>query len=76
MKRHKKSKRVRKHVRTAGTGCIWPRGVELRYDISPPTRWRWERDGRLPRRDVFIGGRPVGWKPSTIEGAEQAAPAA
>ena len=63
-----------KRVRTAGSGCIWPRGLRERYDISGPTLWRWERNGKLPRRDVFIGGRAVGWRPETIARAESGRP--
>ena len=57
--------------RSVGTACIWPRGVEQRYDISAPTRWRWERQGLLPPRDVYIGGRAVGWRPETLEVADR-----
>jgi hypothetical protein len=56
--------------RSVGTGCVWPSGVELRYDISPPTRGRWEKLGLLPARDVFVGGKAVGWKPETLNAAE------
>lgn len=57
--------------RSAGTACVWPRGVEQRYGISTPTRWRWERQGLLPPRDVYIGGRAVGWRPETLETADR-----
>jgi hypothetical protein len=60
-----------RHVRTKGSGCIWPSGLRERYGVSAPTLWRWERDGKLPSRDVFIGGRAVGWRPETIEVAER-----
>ncbi len=60
-----------KAVRTAGTACIWPRGLRDRYGISGPTLWRWERSGKLPARDVFVGGRAIGWRPQTIERAER-----
>lgn len=53
-----------------GTRVIWPKGLEKRYGISAPTRWRWERDGQLPARDVFVGGCR-GWKPSTLEEFER-----
>jgi len=49
-----------------GDAVIWPRGLERRYGISAVTRWRWERSGRLPPRDVHVGGRS-GWRPETIE---------
>lgn len=52
-----------------GTRVVWPSGVEHRYDISPVTRWRWERAGRLPKRDVTIGGR-TGWRPETLDSLE------
>jgi hypothetical protein len=50
-----------------GRNIVWPSGVEARYDISPPTRWRWERKGKLPPRDVFIGGVAEGWRPATLD---------
>ena len=53
-----------------GDAVIWPRGIEERYGISSVTRWRWERSGRLPPRDVHIGGRS-GWRPETLERAER-----
>jgi predicted DNA-binding transcriptional regulator AlpA len=53
-----------------GTAVVWPAGLEQRYGISAPTRWRWERDGLLPARDVHIGGR-TGWRPETLEAAER-----
>jgi hypothetical protein len=53
----------------AGTSVIWPSGVETRYDISAPTRWRWEKSGRLPPRDVNVGGK-TGWRPETLTAAE------
>lgn len=63
--------RAQKHPRAGGTAVIYPKGVEIRYGISLSTRWRWERQGRLPARDVYIGGVAVGWRPSTIEAAER-----
>lgn len=54
---------------TEGTAVVWPRGVELRYGISAPTRWRWEKVGRLPSRDVNIGGK-TGWRPETLDALE------
>lgn len=65
-----KRRRTRRRARTAGTRCVWPGGVELRYGISKPTRWRWERDGLLPPRDVHVGGRAVGWRPETLDAAD------
>jgi hypothetical protein len=54
----------------SGTAVVWPKGVEQMYDISPPTRWRWEKNGRLPPRDVNLGGK-TGWKPATLAAAER-----
>lgn len=48
-----------------------PRHVEARYGVSGMTRWRWEKDGKLPPRDVHIGGKAAGWYASTIERAER-----
>jgi predicted DNA-binding transcriptional regulator AlpA len=57
--------------RTAGTAIIWPGGILDRYGISWTTLWHWEKAGKLPKRDVHVGGRAVGWKPATIERAER-----
>lgn len=65
-----KAARLPKRPRAAGSACIWPRGVELRLGVSPITRWRMERDGRLPPRDFFIGGKAVGWRVETMAAAE------
>jgi len=54
----------------AGSHVIWPKGIEARYGISAPTRWRWERAGTLPKRDIAIGGR-TGWRPETLDLAER-----
>jgi hypothetical protein len=53
-----------------GTRMVWPAGVEARYGITSVTRWRWERDGKLPKRDVTIGGIARGWRPETLAAAE------
>lgn len=55
-----------------GTRVVWPKGVEERFGISACTRWRWERAGKLPARDVIVAGRR-GWRPETILAAETAA---
>ena len=64
--------RLIKHrqARSVGDRCIWPSGVQKRYGISAPTRWRWEKLNLLPARDVFIGGVPKGWKPETLDAAD------
>lgn len=63
--------RAPKRRRTAGTRVVYPRGIEERLGVSTPTRWRMERDGRLPPRDVYIGSKAVGWRPETLEAAER-----
>ena len=62
---------VRKRRRTGGTRVVYPRGAQEQLGVSAPTRWRMERDGRLPPRDVYIGGKPVGWRPETLEAAQR-----
>jgi len=57
----------------SGSAVIWPSGVEEMYGISTQTRWRWEKLGRLPRRDVSIGGK-TGWRPETLKANEVAPP--
>jgi hypothetical protein len=69
----KKRPRGPKTPRLAGTRCVWPSGVQARYGISLQTRWRWEREGKLPPRDVFVDGEPVGWQPETLEAADRGA---
>jgi predicted DNA-binding transcriptional regulator AlpA len=49
-----------------------PTDVQRRYGISAVTRWRWEKSGRIPPRDLFIGGEAYGWKESTLVAAESA----
>ncbi len=63
---------ARKDTRTE-TQCVvlYPSDVGKRWNRAPPTIWRMERDGRLPARDFFIGGRPVGWRLATILTAER-----
>lgn len=53
-----------------GEAVVWAAGVERRYGISPVSRWRWERAGKLPPRDVHVGGRS-GWRPETLEQFER-----
>ena len=50
---------------------LWPVDVANRYGVSEKTRWEWERDGKLPKRDVHIGGEAVAWYVTTIEAAER-----
>jgi hypothetical protein len=55
--------------RAAGTHLVWPSGVQQRYGVSKATVWQWEQRGKLPPRDAFIDGKPVGWKPETLDAA-------
>lgn len=64
---------TKRRAPATGTAIVWPSGVELRYDISRPTRWRWEKEHRLPPRDVFLAGKAVGWRPSTLDAADRGA---
>lgn len=66
-----KNSRPARRARGVGLSIVWPRGLEQRYGISAPTRWRWERDRKLPARDVFVGGVAVGWRPETLEAADR-----
>src|SRR5436853_7172201 len=52
--------------RTSGTNVVYPRGVQEMLGIAPQTVWRMEKDQRLPPRDFFVRGVPVGWKPQTL----------
>ena len=56
-----------------GSRIVWPKGLEARFGVSAITRWRWEKSGKLPPRDVFIGGLAKGWRPETLAAAERAA---
>src|ERR1700730_10408642 len=60
---------VKRRAPLGGTAVVWAQGVQARYGISAPTRWRWEKSGRLPPPDVNLGGK-TGWRHSTIEAAE------
>jgi hypothetical protein len=54
-----------------GARIYWPKDLEVRYSISSVTRWTWERQKKLPPRDVHVGGKPVAWYIETIENAER-----
>ena len=57
--------------RRAGTNVIWPAGADARYGINSITRWRWEKEKKLPPRDVFVNGEAIGWKPETLDAADR-----
>lgn len=50
--------------------ALWPSDVERRYGVSAVTRWRWEKNGRLPARDVHLGDK-AGWRPETLDAHER-----
>jgi hypothetical protein len=58
---------------TNGDAVFYPAGLEKRYGISAITRWKWERDKKLPPRDFKAGDR-TGWKVATILAHEAIAP--
>lgn len=64
----KRPSRKRSRVVDSNTGTIWPTTAEVILNISAVTRWRRERSGALPPRDVKLGSR-TGWKRSTFEAA-------
>ena len=58
---------VRRDRPVAAPAILWPRDLEKHLAISAPTRWRWERAGKLPPRDAHVDGEAVGWLRSTID---------
>ena len=58
------------HPAAQRTG-LYPCELEHRQGYSAVTRWRMERDGRLPPRDWIVGGKAVGWRITTIEASER-----
>jgi len=71
--RRKTTKRSERPRQNGGTAIIWPRGLRARYGISASTQLYWEKHGKLPPRDVFIGGKAAGWKPTTLDKADAGA---
>lgn len=59
-----------RRAKLRGTYVIWRAGLCQRYGITHVSLWRWEKAGKLPPRDVFIGGRALGWRLETILRAE------
>jgi predicted DNA-binding transcriptional regulator AlpA len=68
-KRRKRKPQLKKTLPFADRVVLKPGDVQLLYGISNPTRWRYERNGLLPKRDVHIGGKPIGWYRSTLDAA-------
>ena len=66
-----KHPRIRRRCRPLeGSRIVWPGGVAERYGVTHYTVLRWEKSGQLPPRDVYIGGRPMGWRPETLDAAD------
>jgi hypothetical protein len=66
------AKKLLKPQRAPAPGiALSPAEVEHRYRVSNTTRQRWERQGRLPPRDFYVGGKATGWLMTTIERAER-----
>lgn len=63
------SAKLRRRPPAAAPAIYWPRDIETLLTVSSCTRWRMEKDGRLPPRDAFLGGAAVGWHRPTIEAA-------
>jgi len=76
MKARRKGAAAARRKTRDGTHVIYPPGLATRWGVSRPTLWRWEKVGRIPRRDFFIGGEAVGWRPETIEAHERGQPLA
>ena len=49
---------------------LFPKDLTTRYRVCRATVFNWEREGRLPPRDVYNGKHPVGWMPQTLKDAE------
>jgi hypothetical protein len=60
------TKKATKALPYAQRAVLKPGDVERLFDISHQTRYRWEKEGRLPPRDVVIGDKPLGWRPATL----------
>ena len=58
-------------ARVDAPAIVRPRGAARRYDVSEQTIARWEKSGRLPKRDFFIGGVAEGWHVATLEAADR-----
>ena len=50
----------------AKRAVLKPLDVERLFDISDVTRYRWEKKGKLPPRDVVLNGEYIGWRPATL----------
>lgn len=66
-KRASKVKAARKPKAPVSPIVLYPRDVQKLLNISFTGRWRLEKQGRLPPRDVFLGVQAVGWRPETLE---------
>jgi hypothetical protein len=67
----KSAKPLKRQRAPAPSVALLPAEVEHRYRVSDTTRMRWEREGKLPKRDFFIGNKARGWLLTTLEKAER-----
>lgn len=49
---------------------LFPKDLTQRFNVCRQTILNWERERRLPPRDVFNNDRPVGWLPQTLKEPE------
>lgn len=50
---------------------LFPKDLPRLFNVCRATVFNWEREKRLPPRDVFNNERPVGWLPRTLEKVEK-----
>lgn len=48
---------------------IWRRDLQTAMEVSSETIRRWIRDGRIPKPDVQISYKTMGWRISTLRAA-------
>lgn len=48
---------------------IWRRELQDTTKVSSETLRRWMKDGKVPKPDVHISNRTVGWRISTLRAA-------
>ena len=48
---------------------IWRRELQRRLDVSSETMRRWLKQGRLPKPDVYVTQKTMGWNRATLRAA-------
>lgn len=64
------ARRKARQERARNADILYPNDLCERWGISRPTLWRWEKNEKLPKRDVTVGGKTA-WYRSTIEAYEK-----